>query len=178
MARYLVVAHQTASSPELLQRLSELRAEDPEAIFTLLVPATPVVHLLVWEEGETREVAEKTAERAAKLFSSRGLNVVRTGIGDSSPLLAIEDEMRSHPGEHDAIVLSTLPVGISRWLRLDVHHQAQQKFDIPVIHVVAQKAPPCPHPASHHVTLHQVPSNLTRVTAVKCSQCGERLRRS
>ena len=138
MSRYLVVAHQTATSPELLQRVSEQVAEDPQATFVILVPSTPVVHLLVWEEGETQAVAQKRAEEAKAMFQSRGLKVTRAEVGDSSPLLAIEDELRAHPGEHDSIVLSTLPPGISRWLRLDVHNQAERKFHLPVIHVVAQ----------------------------------------
>jgi hypothetical protein len=56
-------------------------------------------------------------------------------IGDGSPLLAIEDELRAQPEKYEAIVLSTLPPGISRWLRLDVHNQAERKFGIPVIPV-------------------------------------------
>ena len=53
MSNYLVVAHQTATSPELLRRAS-VADRDSGALFTLLVPATPVVHLLTWEEGETQ----------------------------------------------------------------------------------------------------------------------------
>src|SRR4029453_13826519 len=55
MARYLIVAHQTACSPELLERVKSLAAADPAAEFTLLVPATPTGPLLHnWEEGEAR----------------------------------------------------------------------------------------------------------------------------
>ena len=46
MARILIVAHQTAGSPELLERVKALAAADPEAEITLLVPATPTGHLL------------------------------------------------------------------------------------------------------------------------------------
>ncbi len=137
MSRYLVVAHQTATSTELVQRLSELAAEDPQAAFTLLVPATPVTHLLVWEEGETRVVAENRAKEAKALFESKGLKVVRTAVGDSSPVLAIGDELRRYPNKYDVIVLSTLPPGMSRWLRLDAHHRAEAMFNLPVVHVVA-----------------------------------------
>lgn len=137
MTNYLVVAHQTATSLELLEKASELANDDSSASFTVLVPATPVHHLLAWEEGETKAVAAKRADMAKTLFESRDLKVARTDVGDSSPLLAIEDELRAHPGEHDAIVLSTLAPGISRWLRLDVHNQAEGKFGIPVIHVTA-----------------------------------------
>ena len=139
MTHYLVVAHQTATSAELLQRVSELAAFDPETIFTVLVPATPVVHLLTWEEGETNQIARQRAEEARERFEGSGLNVAQAKVGDGSPLLAIGDELRAHPGEYDAVVLSTLPPGLSRWLRLDVHHQAERKFGLPVIHVVAQR---------------------------------------
>jgi hypothetical protein len=133
MAHYLVVAHQTATSPELLQRVSELASDDPHTTFTILVPATPVAHLLTWEEGETQTIART-------LFEEQGVQVEGTKVGDASPLLAIDDELRAQPQQYDGIVLSTLPVKISRWLRLDVHNQAERKFGIPVIHVVAERS--------------------------------------
>ena len=139
MTHYLVVAHQTATSAELLQCVSELAAFDPETVFTVLVPATPVVHLLTWEEGETNENARQKAEEARERFEGSGLNVAQAKVGDGSPLLAIGDELRAHPGEYDAVVLSTLPPGLSRWLRLDVHQLAERKFALPVIHVVAKR---------------------------------------
>ena len=141
MSRYLVVAHQTATSPELLQCVTRLAADDPKATFTLLVPATPVTQLLICYVGreESQEIAEKRAGEAEALFESEGLNVVRTAAGHSSPLHAIGEVLRRHPGECDAIIISTLPPGISRWLRLDVHNRAARKFNLPVIRVVAQR---------------------------------------
>ena len=139
MTHYLVVAHQTATSAELLQCVAELAAFDPATVFTVLVPATPVVHLLTWEEGETNEIARQRAEEARERFEGSGLNVAQAKVGDASPLLAIGDELRAHPEEYDAVVLSTLPPGVSRWLRLDVHHLAERKFGLPVIHVVAKR---------------------------------------
>ena len=78
MAQYLIVAHQTATSPELLDRASELAGKDPLASFTILVPATPVVHLLTWEEGETNEIAGQKAKEAASLFETTCRNIVNT----------------------------------------------------------------------------------------------------
>ena len=46
MGLYLVVAHQTAASPELLEAVRKVMARELEAEFVLLVPATPVTHLL------------------------------------------------------------------------------------------------------------------------------------
>jgi len=34
--------------------------------------------------------------------------------------------------------VSTFPLGISRWLGVDLIHQMRRRFDIPVIHVVAE----------------------------------------
>lgn len=138
VAHYLVVAHQTATSPELVQRATTLAAEDREALFTLIVPVTPVQHLLVSYGEESVNHARQTLQEATRLFQNAGLTVARSGLGDSSPLLAIEDEIRAHPVEYNAIVLSTFPEGMSRWLRMDVHHQAETKFAMPVIHVIAE----------------------------------------
>ena len=121
MAQYLVVAHRTAKSPELAAKLREIREQDPTARFVLLVPAVPPPGW-VYEENEVRKKAEEEAQ-AAK-------------AGDISPLLALEEELLAHPGAYQAIVLATLPPGISRWLRLDVHTQAE-RFGLPVIHVIA-----------------------------------------
>lgn len=138
MARYLVVAHRTAKSPELAAKLKELLAQDPEARFVLLVPAVPPPGW-VYEENEVRRRAEE--EAAAAKRAPRGPGHPRGGGqgGGHLPLLAIEEELLAHPGAYQAIVLSTLPPGPSRWLRLDVHTQAE-RFGLPVIHVIAQAA--------------------------------------
>lgn len=139
MARYLIVTHQTAASPELLERISALVREEPEAEFVLLVPATPVEHMLTWAEGEARAIAQRMAEEAKSRLENAGAHVVRAGQGDASPLEAIADELREHPGSYDAIIICTLPPGISRWLRMDTPHQAERRFDLPVIHIVASR---------------------------------------
>jgi hypothetical protein len=55
----------------------------------------------------------------------------------TNPLQAIADELGKHPG-YDTLVICTLPPGLSRWLRLDLVHQAKRKFGLPVVHVVAE----------------------------------------
>ena len=104
----------------------------------MVVPATPIVHFLTWEEGETNEIARLRAAEARERFEDSALRVEEAKVGDGSPMLAIEDELRINPGKYDAILLGTLPPGISRWLRLDVHNRAERKFQLPVIHVVAK----------------------------------------
>ncbi len=144
MARYLLVAHQTAESEELLGAARALAHEDPDAEFTLLVPATPVGNLLVWEEGATAEVAERRAASARARLEEQGLRVTEARIGDQDPMAAIADEI--HAGrQYDALVVSTLPAGASRWLRMDLLSRIRRNFPRHrVIHVVAAASEPAP----------------------------------
>ena len=132
--RYLVVAHRTAKSPALAEKLKEILNQDPEARFVLLVPAT-LPPGWVYDESEVRERAEKEAQEAKRALEAQGVPIEEAKPGDISPLLAIEEELLAHP-QYQAIVLSTLPPGLSRWLRLDVHTRAE-RFGLPVIHVIA-----------------------------------------
>ena len=137
MGRYLVVAHQTADSPQLRERLQEMARVDPSAEFTLLVPATPAGNLLIWEEGKAIDIARRQADAARQALQAAGIKVVNASIGDQNPLLAIQDELRSHPG-YTAVVISTLPAGASRWLRMDLVSRAQRQFPhLEIVHVTA-----------------------------------------
>lgn len=149
MGNYLVVAHQTATSAELLSRAKNLAREDGEATFTLLIPATHPTNLLhwsaeshfVWDDEKTYRIAQDRAQEARSRFEREGLHVERTAIGDASPVLAIEDELRLRPDHYDTIVLSTLPAGRSRWLLSGIGSQVA-KFGLPVVHVGGQPQPP------------------------------------
>ena len=144
MARYLIVAHQTAGSPELLERVRALAGADPGAEFTLLVPATPTGHLLHnWEEGEARQLARRRASEAMATLSAAGIPVAAARVGSHSPLEAVGDELQVHPG-YDRIVLSTFPPGVSRWLKGNLPAILERRFRLPVDHVVAQARTPSP----------------------------------
>jgi hypothetical protein len=114
MGKYLVVAYQTASSPELLERLKEIASEDAKTEFALLVPATPVGHLVSWSEGEARSAAQRAGEQAKDLSERNGLNLSRIAVGDEAPVIAVQDDLRDNPTHYDGIIVSTLPLGISR----------------------------------------------------------------
>lgn len=136
MSRYLIVTHQTALSPDLQRRVRALVAEDPAAEFAVLVPEMPG-STFTWE-GETVDVARHRAEAAKTLLEeTAGARVFRTAVGAPDPLEAIADELLMDPG-YDALVICTLPPGISRWLKLDLVHRAERKFGLRVIHVVAE----------------------------------------
>jgi hypothetical protein len=140
VARYLLVAHQTAESPELIAAALGLAGPDPKAEFTILVPATPVQHLLVWEERETKAAARHRAALAASRLRHAGCRISETRIGDQNPVLAVEDELRRL--RYAAIVVSTFPPRWSRWLKLDVISRLNRSFpNHRLIHVISEPEP-------------------------------------
>jgi hypothetical protein len=134
MAHYLVVAHQTADSEELVKAVRKL-AEHGDSTFALLVPATRVNHLATWTEGEAQAAAAAQADRAEGRLRAVGVEVVSTTIGDASPLLAVQDALLA--GRYDAIVVSTFPIRTSRWLRMNLIQRLERAVDVPIVHVVA-----------------------------------------
>ena len=142
MARYLIVAHQTAGSPELLERVRALAGADPGAEFTLLVPATPTGHLLHnWEEGEARQLARKRAAEAMASLTAAGIPVAAARVGSHSPVEAVGEELPAHPG-YARRVLSPFPPGVSRWLKGNLPAILARRFRLPVDHVTSPARAP------------------------------------
>jgi bacterioferritin (cytochrome b1) len=137
MPCYLVIAHQTATSPELIQAVTNITVEQGDAEFVLLVPETPVEDLLDWQEGDSQTIARRTGEAARAKLAEMGVKVVHTATGDPSPLSAIANELADGGRKFDGIIIATLPLQRSRWLTLDQPTRVERRFGIPVTHVVA-----------------------------------------
>jgi hypothetical protein len=120
MAKYLIVAHQTVTNPYLLDKLQQRRGADPAAEFTLLVPATPIHHLLLFKGSHTQaEAGARELADNAQRFREESLPVTETRVGAENPLEAIDTELTAHP-DYAGIVISTLTQEHSRWLLLDL----------------------------------------------------------
>ncbi len=137
MPRYLIVAHQTASSIELLQTVQAILVEQPGSALALLVPETPIEDLLEWQEGDSATVAQQVAEAAKTRLEEMGATVIYAKVADPSPVKAIDAEMAEGREAYDGIIIATLPLQRSRWLTLDQPRRIESRFGIPVIHVVA-----------------------------------------
>jgi hypothetical protein len=138
MRRYLVVAHQTLTSPELLETMKAKAAAD-DAAFHLLVP----IHHgdgWTWTEGHDRAVANRRLDDALLMMGGEGLAV--TGeIGSDSPVASVDDVLRREDADvYDGIVVSTLPQTLSKWLKLDVPSRVQRLTTVPVEHIVGHPA--------------------------------------
>ena len=138
MTRYLVVAHETVTNPELLKQVRAVREQEGEAEFVLLVPATPVRHLLFrrGDEHDADVAARKLADRARALFAKRGVPLSDVRVGAPDPMEAIDGEVERNPG-YAGFIVSTLPEEKSRWLRMDLPRAVGSKYGLPVHHVVA-----------------------------------------
>lgn len=158
MSRHLVVANQTLGGQRLLDLVEE-RRDAGSAVFHVLVPATPTVddllstgalyggvlgaeglHLPIDapDERDAIERAHKRLEVALQRLA--GLGVEATGeVGDGDPVLAIDAVLAER--EFDEIILSTLPPGISRWLKVDLVNRVSRRVPVQVTHVYAAAEP-------------------------------------
>ena len=134
MRRYLVVANQTLGGSALMSKLRALAADGP-ASFHVVVPATHPQKQWTWTEGKATAIAQQRLEMALERLGELGAEVTGS-IGNERPIDAIHDALRG--GEFDEIVLSTLPPGLSRWLRQDLPSRVARAFDVPVTHVIGE----------------------------------------
>lgn len=135
MGRYLAVAHQTSEAPEFVDAVLSVVERDSDAEFVLVVPATPVKHLVTWTEGESRIVAGEKAMAARRRLEEAGANVVDARVGDARPYEAVIDAVVEE--QFDEVIVSTFAPGVSRWLKADLVHRLERSIDVPVTHVVA-----------------------------------------
>lgn len=133
MKNYLVVANQTLGGRQLLEELRRRAAQGPCRLH-VVVPANVRGEGWTHTESEAHELARKRLEEAIERFRELGVEV-EGHVGDERPLDAMRDALRRHPC--DEIILSTLPRGASRWLRMDLVARADRTFPIPVTHIEA-----------------------------------------
>jgi len=133
-ANVLVVAHQTAATPGLLDAVRD-RARRGPVRFHLVVPqqAHGMHKLVDPQDAGTDEAQQVLAVALPKLSQAAGHDVSGS-VGDAEPLMAIQDAVNL--GGYDEIIISTLPLGISRWLKLDLVSKARG-LGLPVTHIAA-----------------------------------------
>jgi hypothetical protein len=124
----LIVAHRTAATPGLLDRVRARAAEGP-CSFTLLVPRP------LWDP-DTDE-ASITLELAIPLLEEAAGARVEGLVGDADPFHAVCGALDT--GRYDEVIISTLPARVSHWLHVDLPARVQ-RLGVPVTVVTAKKA--------------------------------------
>ncbi len=138
MGRYLIVANQTLCADELMDRVRQLCAEG-SCTFHVVVPATHARDHAFHIEGASHALAEKRLEAALERFRSLGAEADGE-VGDATPFLAVRDCLLAD-ASYDGIILSTLPPGVSRWLKQDLPHRLERTFGLPVTHLTGDYEP-------------------------------------
>jgi hypothetical protein len=123
----LVLANQTAASPELTDRLKALADEGPHR-FIVVVPQG---------SGRGDAVAEARTRLGRLLDSLRGAGVVAAGmIGDPDPYTAALNAVQYF--HISQIVISTLREGSSQWMADKLVERVQGATNKPVEHIESQ----------------------------------------
>jgi hypothetical protein len=133
--RYLVIANRTLCEQHLLDELHRRRLADAGCRFHLVVPASHPSGGFTdatCEEEASRRLAEALDTLACGGISATG------EVGDPNPVYAVGDVILREIGRFDEIILSTLPVGMSRWLAQNMVRRLRRATGLPVTHVIAE----------------------------------------
>ena len=84
------------------------------------------------------EEAEEHRKGFVEELRREGLNVTAAKVGDGDALAAIQDECNFNT--YDELIVSTLPLHLSKWLRVDLPRKAEAATGLPVLHVVGSEA--------------------------------------
>jgi hypothetical protein len=131
--RILVIANETVAG-ETLHAMIRQQSEGYRTNVLVVAPAqpSPLQHLASDDDPSRRAALERVDATLARLreagFSAQGQ------VGDSDPLQAIEDALRTFGP--DEIIISTHPEGRSHWLERNVVENARDRFAVPITHVV------------------------------------------
>ena len=131
--RVLVVT--TSDSPrDKVEAAVRARAGD-DAEVNVVAPASKVsfLGLLTGAVDDARADAANRAEAAADEMPGEK---VEPHVGDSDPLQAIEDALRQWGA--DEVIVVTAPDDESTWIESDLGRRAQERFALPVTHLVAR----------------------------------------
>jgi flavin-binding protein dodecin len=152
--RYLVVGNETLSGPRLTQAILERIGAGPSE-FHVLVPCTPsripghaslalgdpLTGYIDPNAITTAQLDDDAHDRASARLRDFIDQITDLGgqvtgeVGGADPLRAVQQVL--YRSTFDEIILSTLPAGISRWLRMDLAARLRRTTDVPVTHLEA-----------------------------------------
>lgn len=157
MGEILVVANQTLGGEELDATITD-RVGHGHRSFHVLVPlVTPEHEVPTWAPADPtfgvpasapappgtdplEEARQRSLHRLdAMLTRIRAVGGTGDGeVGDHDPVRAVDAVLQSR--DVDEIIVSTLPAGLSRWIRLDVASRIQRLTNVPVTRIEADAA--------------------------------------
>jgi hypothetical protein len=142
MRRCLIIANQTLGGAQLVAAVQERIAREAHE-FYVVVPATPLRDQELGV-GSRPGSAPSPQERAYALARQRLDRAVRqiadlggTADGEVGDADAFEAARLAADGfAADEVIVSTLPLGMSRWLRGNLPARIERALDLPVVRIV------------------------------------------
>jgi hypothetical protein len=125
----LVVANVTAGRGHLRARMKEIAAESDDMIFIVVVP------LEAHRDGRAAAIARARLGNTLDKMRREGL-LVAGMIGDPDPYTATMNALQFY--RVSRIVISTLPVTKSGWMRSDLIERVRKASNLEVEHIVAE----------------------------------------
>lgn len=154
MGRYLIVANQTLGGAELEQKVKD-RIEHGEGRFYVVVPMVePELEVVDWAPQDpmfgapvpaqvSDDALEEARERSRRRLNAMIEKVTSLGgeadgeVGSTDPVRAVEAVLERE--SFDEVIVSTLPAGLSRWVRMDLPSRLDRMTECPVTTVEARK---------------------------------------
>lgn len=150
LPRFLVVGNQTLGSQALIDHIRGLAASGPCKV-TVLVPATSAAeypHGVLTGAGagagtaarpEDDEAGDAQARwrlrQAIETLRAAGVDAGGT-IGPPDPFTAVQQMLQRE--SFDRVIVSTLPLGVSRWLGMDLPRWIERRLRVPVTTIVVE----------------------------------------
>jgi hypothetical protein len=131
--RILVIANETVAGERLRDAIRRAAADGPAEVLVVSPALNSPLRHWASDEDSARERAQERLDASLARVREAGIEA-RGEVGDSDPLQAIEDALRTFGA--DEIVISTHPEGRSNWLERGVVSGARQRFAVPITHVV------------------------------------------
>ena len=127
------MANETVGGETLRDEIRK-RSEGVAEHVLVVTPAlnSPLRH---WasDDDNARAGAQQRLDRSLQRLREAGIDA-EGEIGDSDPLQAMEDALRTFGA--DEVIISTHPEGRSNWLERGVVDAARERFALPITHVV------------------------------------------
>jgi hypothetical protein len=117
----------------ILEHVRQCLAAGP-CWFYILVPATAIHEQVVMTDTEAWALARRRLAGALARFRAEGASVTG-GVGDPNPMRAVADAISRMA--FDEIILSTLPVGSSRWISEGLPARLARASGMHITHLVA-----------------------------------------
>jgi hypothetical protein len=132
MKTILVIANETIGGKKLLDTVIE-KSKDGAARVVICVPRSHPRHGAVIYDEAVFDAAQVRVDLARGFLRDQGIDAIGE-VGDPDPYTAAMDAIAEY--QPDEIVVSTLPVTSSGWLRRDLIERIADASGLPVEHVI------------------------------------------